>query len=506
MMRDAETVFNALRVTVLGAGRSGMAAARWLESAGARVTVSDRRPEEEWDREFVTWCRRQGIRVEAGGHSDRSCTACSVLVTSPGIPASAPPISKARDAGVMVVNDLVLSACFYKGKIVAVTGTNGKTTTTMLITHLLEEGGVKAVAAGNISPPLFEVMLRGEDQAVAVLEVSSFQLELLETEWNLPFEKPEISVAVWLNLASDHLDRHHDVQTYGECKAHLLDLQGPDDWSVLNVDDTGLMPWLHRGTGKRMFFGSRKPAYDSPCAWIGEGADDLILDLSRLAGGHRVTERYDISCWQLSGRHNIENLVAAVAAARLAGARPSGIREGIGTFQAPAHRFEKVAVRDGITYIDDSKATNVAAAVRALEAAPGPVVLIAGGLGKNEDYAPLASAVAALAERNMMRAVVLMGRQASDIDRAMSGVALPAYMAVELLPAIEDGRAVMYQAVKRARNLAYTGDVVLLSPACASFDMFSGYADRGDAFKDAVKDIACRREVPDTRLSSPHVV
>jgi len=488
MKTDARSTFWGSRVTVLGAGESGRAAARWLAPLGAEITVSDSRPVEEWDRNFVSWCREQGVKIEAGGHSDHACTECSTMVTSPGIPASAPPVQKAIEAGATVINDLVLAACFYQGKIIAVTGTNGKTTTTMLITHLLENSGMKAVAAGNISPPLFEVMENGADDALAVLEVSSFQLELLQEQWNLPFPKPEISVAVWLNLAPDHLTRHGNLETYGECKARLLDLQAPEDCAVLNGSDPGLKPWLHRGRGRRAFFADM-PDQDRPSAWF--STDQLVLNLPGHQGAELIEEHYDLAKWGLAGRHNLENLAAAALATRLAGAGPEGIRRGIETFMAPAHRFETVAVSGGITYIDDSKATNVAATVRALESVRGPVVFIAGGLGKNEDYMPLAWKLSQLAGSGMLRAVVLLGRHGPQIAGAIGSVALPENVPVEVLTAFASGQSAMEHAVRRAVHMAKPGDVVLLSPACASFDMFSDYGHRGLVFKGAVKEIAC---------------
>jgi UDP-N-acetylmuramoylalanine--D-glutamate ligase len=471
-----------------------MAAVRWLAPLGADITVSDSRPAGEWNEDFTAWCRKRGIKIDAGGHSDQACTLCSIMVTSPGIPASAPPIKQAIAAGATVVNDLVLAACFWNGKIIAVTGTNGKTTTTMFITHLLETSDIGAISAGNISPPLFEVMEHGDRGAVAVLEVSSFQLELLKEGWSLPFKKPEISVAVWLNLAPDHLDRHNDLETYGECKAHLLDLQGPDDWSVLNAHDQGMKSWLQRGAGRKAFF-SVLPLENHPGAWFTEETGKLTLSLPLDKDAGMKTENYDLSGWHLSGRHNLENLAAAVTAARLAGAKPDGIKRGIESFRAPAHRFDTVAVSGGITYIDDSKATNAAAAIRAVESARGPVILIAGGLGKNEDYMPLARAVARLAARGMMRAVMLLGRHGPEIARAMADVALPDHVPVELLSASHDGQTVMNHAVSRAVHFAMPGDVVLLSPACASFDMFSDYGQRGNAFRNAVKAIACSKKV-----------
>ncbi len=500
MKQDPGSVFHNVRVTVLGAGESGMAAARWLEPLGAEITVSDSRPEAQWDRKFSEWCSSRGITVDAGRHSEQACTGCSIMVASPGIPSSAPPVVMAAEAGAVVVNDLVLAACFWKGKIIAVTGTNGKTTTTMLIAHLLEKSGIKAVTAGNISPPLFEVMDRGASDVTAVLEVSSFQLEMLNEQWNLPFPVPEISIAVWLNLAPDHLDRHGDLKTYGECKARLLDMQGPEHWAVLNSSDSGLEPWFQRGRAKRAFFaGSHQQG--TAGAYFDENKNTLALYLPSQDKSGIREEKYDLSNWQPAGRHNLENLAAAALSARLAGAKADGIKKGIETFRPPAHRFETVAVSDGITYIDDSKATNVAAAIRALESVSGPVVLIAGGLGKDEDYMPLARKVAGLADCGMMRGVVLLGRHGPRIAAAIFGVSLPKTVSVELLTAFSDGRDAMEQAVRQAVNLAMPGDAVLLSPACASFDMFSDYGHRGAVFTQAVKEIACAS--PDTQ--SPYL-
>lgn len=469
-------------ITVLGAGESGMAAARWLVSKGARVTVSDSRPAETWDRGFTDWCSKNGVIIEAGKHGRESCTGCDIIVVSPGIPASSKPIMMATEAGCTVVNDLVLAASFFKGKIIAITGTNGKTTTTMLTAHLLENAGFDAIAAGNISPPLFEVM----DHDVAVLEVSSFQLELLEKTWNLPFRKPKISVAVWLNLAPDHLDRHGDIDSYGECKAHLLDLQSEEDWAVLNASDPGISPWLSRGRGRRFYFGPRRQR-GAPGTWYSADTNTMWTDCT---GSMPEPESYDLSSWRLSGTHNLENLAAAISAARLAGARKELIQQALETFSPPSHRYQTVLDHEGITYIDDSKATNAAATIRALEYAGAPVALIAGGLGKDEDYTPLAAVLKRLWDRGMLRTVVLMGEHGNEIAEAVqqaAGSAIP----LEFAGKGKNGESVMKRAVELCLKYTRPGDAVLLSPACASFDMFNSYSHRGDTFQKAVKAVAC---------------
>ncbi len=478
---EASRFLKGLPVTVLGAGESGMAAARWLARQDADVTVSDSRPVHRWNADFVKWCRDSGVQIEAGGHTRRCCTECRLMVVSPGIPAGAEPVRMAYDAGCMVVNDLVLAAAFYPGRKVGVTGTNGKTTTTMLITHLLEKAGFDAVAAGNISPPLFSVM----ESEVAVLEVSSFQLELLCNGWNLPVEKPDFDVSVWLNLAPDHLDRHGDIKKYGECKAQLLQLQQREGWAVINAGDMGLEPWKYAGEARRFFF-SHTGMEKGPGAWI-EGDGEICLRLEEQA---QELEKYDLSQWHLSGRHNMENLAAGLSAARLVGADPVSLQHGIGSFMPPAHRFQKVAEHGGITYIDDSKATNAAAAMRALESLPGPAVLIAGGLGKDEDYTALAAQIAGLEAREMIRAVVVMGRDGQEIAHAVNSIA-GGRIHIENAGEKGSGEEVMRRAVELSCSHAEPGDVVLLSPACASFDMFESYSQRGDIFQDIVKEISC---------------
>ncbi len=490
MKQDPGQVFDGVMVTVLGAGESGQAAARWLKAAGALVIVSDSRPESEWDRKFLLWCRQAGVSVEAGGHTPDSCTRCAMMVVSPGISALAAPVRMAIDSGVAVVSDLVLAACFWNGKIVAVTGTNGKTTTTMLIEHLLTNAGIPAVAAGNISPPLFQVMDQNRSDTVAVLEVSSFQLELLRQQWRLPFDRPHVSVAIWLNLAPDHLDRHGDMKTYAECKACLLELQDSDAWAVINRDDSVLEPYSRHGNGKRFFF-TANAVSDSPGAYIDQQAGRLVLNGLDKQGTCLVPEVYDLSGWGLVGAHNLENLAAAVVAARLMGASKDDIQRGIATFGAPAHRFETVVVAEGVTYIDDSKATNAAATIRALEACRSPVVLVAGGLGKDEDYEDLSHIIGRLAQCGMIRAVILVGVHGPRLARSLEGEAVRG-IAVEIVSQTDDGQAAMDQAVSLALRYAIPGDVVLLSPACASFDMFSSYRERGRAFRRSVQEIACK--------------
>lgn len=475
-------------VTVLGAGESGRAAARWLAGQGARVTVSDRRLLHEWKEDFVAWCRGKGVKIEAGGHSEYVCTLCDILVASPGIPSGAAPLKAAMNAGVTVVNDLVLAACFWKGPIVAITGTNGKTTATMLTVHLLENSGIKAVAAGNISPPLFKVMEDNARDTTAVLEVSSFQMELLEREWRLPFTKPCISVAVWLNLAPDHIDRHGDMDHYGACKARLLQLQDPHGHAVLNADDKNLLPWRHEGGGRRFWYGRQRHSPRDPCAWFNKDETKLFVDLAGAEEPGLGKEQYDLSAWGLAGRHNLENLAAAVAAARLSGASTRDIQRSLSAFRAPPHRFETVALVNGITYINDSKATNVAAALGAVSSSPGPVVLIAGGQGKDEDYLPLAQNLERLARHGMLKAVLLMGHDAQIISNTLCGFKKIREI-IKVIPGVDNGRAIMKKAVEKAVFMASPGDVVLLSPACASFDMFPDYRQRGRAFRDAVAEI-----------------
>nr|WP_246325448.1 UDP-N-acetylmuramoyl-L-alanine--D-glutamate ligase [Dissulfurirhabdus thermomarina] len=472
--------FHGCRAVVLGLGLSGRAAARWLARGGARVHCTDARPVEEWPREFVAWCRAAGVEVRGGGHEADRFAAADLVVVSPGVPPRLPALQAAKRAGVPVVGELALAADAWEGPILAVTGTNGKTTTTEIAGAMLRAGGVAGVVAGNIGVPLADLLCEGEGRGTAVVEVSSFQLDTcpdrpVPVGAGAPLRPFSPHAGAWLNLAPDHLDRYPGMEAYGASKARLLRLQGETDWAVLNRGDVFLAPWAGTGRGRRLFFGFG--AEDIPGAWAdADGAACRVL----WPDGRE--ERYDLAGWTLKGRHNLENLMAAVLLARVAGAPPEAVQEVIPLFRAPAHRMQWVGRRDGVDYFDDSKATNVAAVVRALEFFGSGVVLVAGGQGKGEDYRPLAEAA-----RGRLRGAVVMGEDQDALARELRRVTQ--VVTVPYIPGGEpdDGFRAMRRAVRAAAEMARPGDTVLLGPACASFDLFENYAARGRAFQEAVR-------------------
>lgn len=458
-----------LRVTVMGTGLSGSTAALWLGSRGADVLLSDIRPLEDWPGDLLSACREIGIRTEGGGHSEEALSAPDLIVASPGINPLVPPLSEIIRAGMPVVGELYLGLSFWEGPVIGVTGTNGKTTTTMLVAEMLKASGIRCACAGNIGLPVCALLDKVDPGTVAVVEVSSFQLDYFPEYPPHGMRAPGFKGAGWLNLAPDHLDRYPGLKEYGMSKARMLDFQRPEDWVVLNAGDRNLAAWSARARGTRFLFG--KGPGRVPGAWYEEDTVEYI----DLQGGK---ETYGLEGWSLAGEHNLENLCAAVCLAKSCGATGSGIQEAVKGFVAPAHRLAHVASMGGVDYYDDSKATNVAAAIRAMAAVPVPKVLVAGGRGKGEDYLPLARA----AKKARVRSVVAIGEEARRLKDAFDAYGVP----VILVDGARGGTEVMDAAVKEARRLASPGDAVLLSPACASFDLFADYKERGRAFCRAV--------------------
>ena len=439
------------RVLVVGLGRSGIAAAALCAARGAQVTVTDKRPAAE-----LAAARAQlpaGVVQELGGHKRETFLGADLIVLSPGVP-EIPELSAARAASVEVTGELELASQFVAATIVAVTGTNGKSTTTTLVGEMLRATGRPTFVGGNLGEPLAEAV--GTPAAAAggfcVVEVSSFQLETVGT-----FHP---RVAVLLNITPDHLDRYDGLDGYAAAKARVFAAQTPDDFAVVNFDD----PLAVRASAAAR---SRRDGFSivqslATGAWLG---GPLMLKLA-----NQTPESYPADLpWLLGQRHNQANALAALLAARLAGASPAEARAGLLAFRPLSHRMELVVEAEGITYYDDSKGTNVGAVVAALDGFPRPVVLIAGGRDKGGDYAPLAEALGRVG-----RAAILIGEAADKMQAAFDGV-LPIERA-----------ATLEAAVDAARRLARPGDAVVLSPACSSFDMFRDYAHRSQVFRASV--------------------
>jgi UDP-N-acetylmuramoylalanine--D-glutamate ligase len=437
-------------VLVVGLGRSGAAAARLCAARGATVTVTDARPAEA----LGTVDLPAGIRRELGGHRRESFLAADLVVLSPGVPAL-PEVAAARAAGVAITGELELAARFVQAPLVAITGTNGKSTTTSLCGAILAAGGRPTFVGGNLGVPLAEAVGTPAASAggICVVEASSFQLETVEQLRPL--------VGVLLNVTADHLDRYPDLEAYALAKVRMFAAQRQADFAVVNLDDPLCERLTRTLPSRRLGVSTRRPLEQG--GWL----DETSLCL-RLPGG--ALERYPARPPGLIGRHNQENALAALLAARLAGATADEARAVLATFRPLAHRMELVAERAGVAFFDDSKGTNVGAVVAALDGFPRPVVLIAGGRHKGGSYEPLAAVMKAVG-----RGAVVIGEAAPLIAGALGAV----------VPVVQ--AASMEEAVARAAGLAARGDAVVLSPACSSFDMFRNYEHRAEAFRAAVK-------------------
>jgi UDP-N-acetylmuramoylalanine--D-glutamate ligase len=446
---------NNKRVLVVGLGKSGVASALFLKGHGARVTVSDTKPEDQL-RDEIPVLLDQGIAVETGGHGERTFRGQDLIVVSPGVAVDAPPLVQARASGEPVIGEIELAAQHLTGPIVAITGSNGKTTTTTLAGEILAAGGFPTLVGGNIGTPAISLVDRASRETVVVLEVSSFQLETIQTF------RPK--VAAILNITPDHLDRHRNFQTYVDAKARIFENQESSDFAVLNEDDATCVTLGDR-TRAQVFWFSRKKEVKQG-AWVRDG-QILFRD------GRGQREIMLVSEIPLKGAHNVENVLAAVCAGALMGCKPEQLREAVRNFKAVEHRLEYVATVQGVEYYDDSKATNVDATIKALESFPANIHLILGGKDKGSDYRVLNDLL-----RERVKRVYTLGAAAEKIESQIKGAA-------EIVHA-----ETLDNAVRRAAAVAQPGDIVLLAPACASFDQFQSYNHRGRVFKEVVKSLA----------------
>jgi UDP-N-acetylmuramoylalanine--D-glutamate ligase len=443
--------FSGKKVTVVGMGLSGAAAAALLDEHGARVSVTDDKDERELAEHMKTLA---GLNVEyhLGGIAPEALLHAECVVLSPGVPSDHYAVAAAREAGVHVISEIELAYGFCTSPIIAITGTNGKTTTTILVHHLIARAGRTAALAGNIEIPFSSVVGRREAEVV-VLEVSSFQLE------NIERFKP--LVGVLLNISPDHLDRYHGMDDYAAAKARLFENQSAREYAVLNRDDEGVSALAEEIPSRILWFSMEAP--------VEEGAFLRNAELVARFDG-REQKVTDVEKIPLLGRHNIENVLAAVAATLPLGLQVESYERAIAAFPGVEHRLEAVREVDRVLFVNDSKATNIGALEKALASFDRPVVLIAGGRGKKGSYQVLQPLF-----REKVRAMVVIGEDAPLLKEAL-GDTVPVHEA-ESLP----------EAVKRARTLARSGDCVLLAPACASFDMFDNYKHRGRVFKEAVR-------------------
>jgi UDP-N-acetylmuramoylalanine--D-glutamate ligase len=446
------------KVLVVGLGRSGVAAARLCTARGAQVTVTDKQPAEALGAALAQL--PPTAKQELGGHKPETFLAADLIVLSPGV-SPLPELQAARARGVPITGELELASWFVDAPIVAITGTNGKSTTTTLCGAILAANGRPTFVGGNLGVPLAEAVgtPAAEQGGSCVLEVSSFQLETVDSF------RPQ--VAVLLNITADHLDRHGTLDAYVTIKTRIFAAQTAADFAVLNIDDPLVAAAAKKIRSHCVLISTRHALVVG--GWL--EADALCV---RLAGG--PIEYYPAHLPGLVGRHNLENALAALVAGRLAGALPAEARHALVTFRPLAHRMELVGELDGVFFYDDSKGTNVGAVVAALDRFPRPVVLIAGGRDKGGSYEPLAKIM-----KQAGRAAVLIGEAAPKLREALAPV-VPVEMA-----------ASMEEAVARATTMARSGDAVLLSPACSSFDMFRNYQHRAEVFRAAVKDVIAQK-------------
>jgi UDP-N-acetylmuramoylalanine--D-glutamate ligase len=441
------------RVLVVGLGKSGVASALFLAARAARVAVSDAKSPEQL-RDEIPVLLDHGISVETGQHGERTFRDQDLIVVSPGVPFDVPQLVHARERGIPVIGEVELAARFLKGHVVAITGSNGKTTTTTLAGVIIADGGRKTLVGGNIGTPAITFVERATDDTWIVLEISSFQLETIETF------HPHIAVV--LNVTPDHLDRHHTFENYLAAKTRIFENQTPADFAVLNADNEPCVAMAANAKAAVRWFSRLKDVKrgafvrGEQVMWRDESGERAILPMSEI---------------QLKGAHNVENVLAGVCVGMLAGIEPPQIRRAVAAFKAVEHRLEFVTTVRGVAYYNDSKATNVDATIKALESFPGRIHLILGGKDKGSDYSVLNHLL-----KERVKRVYTIGAAAAKIESQIRGTEVVSAGTLE-------------NAVRRAREAAMPGDIVLLAPACASFDQFDSYEHRGRVFKDLVRQV-----------------
>lgn len=437
-------------VLVIGLKRTGVSVARFVASRGGRVRVADRQRAEALTKELAALADIP-LDLRLAQQDETVVAGVDLVAPSPGVPADAPLLREAGKQGVPIWSEIELASRFLSCPLLAVTGTNGKSTTTSLLGEMVRQSGKRVFVGGNLGTPLIDALASEYD--VAVAEISSFQLEWVE--------RFHPQVGVFLNLTEDHMDRHKSFAMYGMTKRALLAQQEPTEWAVVNRDDPEVWPLAHGLPGRIFSFGWQPVAegawMENQTLYLRHGQDEAGFDLRQI---------------RLYGRHNLENVMAAASAAWLWGAPPQAISTTLATFTGLPHRLEFVADRGGVRYFDDSKGTNVGAVVQSLASFPGPVILLAGGVDKGGDYEPLRALV-----RERVKLLILFGQARELIREALGN---------ETHTLVVDTLAT---GVKEAAAAAAPGDTVLLSPACASFDQFDNYGHRGQVFRACVEEL-----------------
>lgn len=446
-------------ILIVGLGRTGFAAAKFANSRGATVTVTDIANEQELG-SYAQTAREMGIKIELGQHRNKTFETADLILLSPGVSHTIRPIKKAKDKGITVLGEIEFAFKFIREPIIAVTGTNGKTTTTTLLGNMLRNSGFKTFVGGNIGNPLIGYVNKGEKAEIVVAEVSSFQLDTIDSF------KPKVGVL--LNITEDHLDRYPNFQAYAKAKARIFENQQKNDTAVLNGSDPLVCSVCKNIKSRKLLF------YDHNDIQIGtnEGAvlNNKRIIINTKEKGKRTL---DLSSTSLLGRHNIENAAAASIAALAAGGKLQSVQTALNKFTGLPHRLEYVTTINEVQYYNDSKATNVHSAMKALETFSKPVILIMGGRDKGSNFQLLEDLM-----REHVKELIIMGEAKKDIKSALGHIT-PTKVATTMEDAV-------YQAYLTAKP----GDVVLLSPACSSFDMYSNYAERGEVFYELVNHLS----------------
>jgi UDP-N-acetylmuramoylalanine--D-glutamate ligase len=441
------------RVLVVGLARTGVATALFCAGHYAIVTATETRAESELG-EAPAKLRAAGVTLELGGHTEKTFLAQDLIIPSPGVPADDTFLLLARSKGITIWSEIELAYRFLEGKLIGITGSNGKTTTTTLVHHILKAAAMQAYLVGNVGTPLISEVEKMDAGSVAVAELSSFQLELTE--------KFRPNIGALLNLTPDHLDRHKTMEAYAAAKARIFENQTELDAAILNADDAASAKYAPKKP-QVFWFSRKKHVAQGACLNGGEivvvhdGKEDAVMRAAEIP---------------LAGAHNLENVLAAVIVTRLAGVDAPRIAKAVKSFAGVEHRLEFVADIRGVRYYNDSKATNVDATLKALDAFPGRILVILGGKDKGSDYTVLQKP---LRERAIL--ALLIGAAADKIEKQIAGS-----VAIE-------GAGTLERAVEAASMAARAGDVVLLAPACASFDQFENYEQRGRVFKQLVRSI-----------------
>jgi len=451
---------NGRKVLVVGLARTGLATTKFLKNKGSIVSTTEVKPKEEM-KEATQELEEMDLPMEWGGHRIETFLKQDLIVVSPGVDLSIEPIQKALEKGVQVISEVELAYHFINIPIIAVTGTNGKTTTTLLIGEMLKEEGKKVGVGGNVGDPLILFTNGGNRWEVLVAEISSFQLEGIEDF--------RARCSVLLNITEDHLDRYPGYADYIEAKTRIFKNQNSGDVAILNRDDPIVMEFGKKVKARKILFSLEER--------VDEGAFSNGQDILLRLGG--IEEDYSLINTPLKGVHNVENMMAALTAARIFGCSKKAIETVLNRFEGLEHRLEFVQEIGGVRFYNDSKGTNVGSVVKSLQSFREPLILIAGGKDKNTDLSPLRELI-----QNRVKRLILIGEAKERMGRELGGLTDTA-----MAGTLEEAVVLAYQAAER-------GEVVLLSPACSSFDMFKDYKERGKIFKETVWRLSTKSQIP----------